>query len=469
MSRGLGVRETEIPGLLIVDLVCHGDERGWFKENWQRAKMVALGLPDFGPVQHSVAYNQKAGVLRGFHAEPWDKLVSVTQGRVFGAWVDLRPGEAFGRLVTVEMGSDTAVYVPRGVANSYQSTEDETVYSYLANNHWSLEARSSYSYVNVADPVLDVAWPIPLESAVISEADMNHPPLSDARPVAPRRSVIVGGSGLLSRALQVLLPDAEVLGSDRLDLSDTDAVAAYPWTEVEVIINTAAYTATDEAETEEGRRRAWAVNAAGAAALAAAAQKNRCVLVHVSSDYVFDGSVELHTEDEPFSPLSVYGSSKAAGDVAVAQGERHYIVRTSWVVGEGRNFVRTMADLARRGISPSVVDDQFGRLTFAEDLAAGIVHLISTDAPYGTYNLTNSGPVQSWWNIAREVFALCGRDLDDVIPVSTEDYGGGKIFAPRPRHSALALEKIVATGFRPPAPDERLRTYVAGLSALNPK
>ena len=86
----LAVRPTDIPGLLVVDLQVHGDPRGWFKENWQRAKMTALGLPDFGPVQHSVAWNATAGVTRGIHAEPWDKLVSVAHGRVFGAWVDLR-------------------------------------------------------------------------------------------------------------------------------------------------------------------------------------------------------------------------------------------------------------------------------------------------------------------------------------------------------------------------------------------
>ncbi|WP_198018376.1 dTDP-4-dehydrorhamnose 3,5-epimerase family protein, partial [Sedimentibacter sp. B4] len=74
---------------------------GWFKENWQRAKMTALGLPDFGPVQHSIAYNTLAGVTRGFHAEPWDKLVSIAAGRIFGAWVDLRDGDSFGRTVTV--------------------------------------------------------------------------------------------------------------------------------------------------------------------------------------------------------------------------------------------------------------------------------------------------------------------------------------------------------------------------------
>ena len=96
------VERTAIDGLLILRLPLHEDARGWFKENWQRAKMVPLGVPDFGPVQENMSHNVQAGVTRGFHAEPWDKFVSVASGRVFGAWVDLREGDGFGTLVTVD-------------------------------------------------------------------------------------------------------------------------------------------------------------------------------------------------------------------------------------------------------------------------------------------------------------------------------------------------------------------------------
>ena len=132
----------------------------------------------------------------------------------------------------------------------------------------------------------------------------------------------------------------------------------------------------------------------------------------MSSDYVFDGTVELHTEEEPFSPLGVYGQTKAAGDALVSTLPRHYIVRTSWVIGDGNNFVKTMASLADRGIEPGVVDDQYGRLTFTDDLAAGIAHLVGTDAPFGTYNLSSDGPVQTWADIARDVFAARGRPAE---------------------------------------------------------
>ena len=459
----LAVRETAIPGLLVVDLPLHGDDRGWFKENWQRAKMTALGLPDFGPVQHSMSYNTNAGVTRGFHAEPWDKLVSVAVGRVFGAWVDLRTGDGFGRLVTVEMGPETAVFVPRGVANSYQTLEDRTVYSYLVNEHWSPDARSEYTYLNLADPTVAVEWPIALADATVSAADAAHPQLQDVRPMPSLRTVIVGANGQLGRALRKLLPDAEAVDLPEFDCTDAATVDAYPWCGVGTIINAAAYTAVDAAETEQGRRDCWRANVTGVANLCRAAAAHRITLVHISSDYVFDGTAEVHTENEPFSPLGVYGQTKAAGDALVAQLTRHYLVRTSWVIGDGRNFVRTMAELAERGISPSVVNDQYGRLTFTSTLAAGIVHLLATGAPYGTYNLTNDGPTRSWAELAAQVFATVGRDPADVRPISTDAYGQGKQLAARPQHSTLDLTRIKATGFVPPDADTELAAYLSQL------
>lgn len=461
----LAVRPTQIRGLLVLDLPVHGDARGWFKENWQRAKMTALGLPDFGPVQHSVAFNTDAGVTRGFHAEPWDKLVSVATGRVFGAWVDLRAGDGFGTTFTVELDPGTAVFVPRGVANSYQTLEAGTVYSYLVNEHWSPASTSEYTYLNLADPSAGVVWPIPLTAATISPADAAHPRLEQVVPVQPLRTVIVGGNGQLGRALRQLLPGAESVDLPDFDCTDPDQVAAYPWRGVGTVLNAAAYTAVDAAETPEGRRACWAANVTGVANLCRAAAAHRITLVHISSDYVFDGTVELHTEDEPFSPLGVYGQTKAAGDAIVGQLARHYLVRTSWVIGDGRNFVRTMAELADRGVNPTVVDDQYGRLTFTSTLAAGILHLLSSSAPYGTYNLTGDGPSRSWAQLAEEVFVARGRVAADVQPVSTAEYGMGRQLAPRPRHSTLDLSRIRATGFAVPDAGAELAAYLTGLPA----
>ena len=171
---------AEIPGMFVVNLPVHGDNRGWFKENWQRAKMVELGLPDFQVVQHNMSFNDKRGVTRGFHAEPWNKLVSVGTGQVFGAWVDLRAGDGFGHVFTIEIDPSVSVFVPKGVANSFQVLADNTLYSYLIDAHWSADAR--YKSFNLADPTVNIAWPIPLDQAELSDKDKNHPLLDTIEP-----------------------------------------------------------------------------------------------------------------------------------------------------------------------------------------------------------------------------------------------------------------------------------------------
>ena len=177
----LKVAETAIPGFYEIDLVVYGDNRGWFKENYQAAKMEALGLPHFAVVQNNFSYNVEQGVTRGLHAEPWEKFISVANGSVFGAWVDLRKGETFGTTLTLELTPGKAVFVPRGVANGYQTLEKNVTYTYLVNAHWSPEAY--YTFVNLFDPAIGIKWPIPKEHAIISEKDATHPLLKDVMPM----------------------------------------------------------------------------------------------------------------------------------------------------------------------------------------------------------------------------------------------------------------------------------------------
>ena len=276
-------------------------------------------------------------------------------------------------------------------------------------------------------------------------------------------AVILGASGQLGRALRREFPDAVALDRAAVDVSDEAAVRAFDWSGVDVVLNAAAYTAVDAAEDPANLAAVRATNVDAVASLAEAAERHGFTLVHVSTEYVFDGRHDGPIpEDLPPSPLSVYGRSKADGDRHVVGIERHYLVRTTWVVGEGRNFVRTMAELADRGVSPSVVDDQIGRLTFATDLAAGIAHLLRTGAPFGTYNLTSDGEPASWADVAAAVFATRGRSADDVRRVSTADYFADRPgTAPRPRNSVLDLTKIIATGFRPRDWRDALAEYLA--------
>lgn len=452
-DKALRGAQTPIPGLLVFDLPVHGDARGWFKENWQREKMTALGLPDFGPVQNNISFNDAVGTTRGIHAEPWDKWVSVATGRIFGAWVDLREGASFGTVFTTEIDPSTAVFVPRGVGNAYQTLEPDTAYTYLVNDHWSRTA--TYSFLNLADETAAIDWPIPLADAEVSDKDRTHPRMDAVTPVEPRRLLVLGADGQLGRALRAEYGDAawvEYATHHDLDLSAPDMPTARRWRDYGAIVNAAAYTAVDLAETPQGRAAAWAANATGVAALARIATEHALTLVHVSSDYVFDGSADRpYREEDPVSPLGVYGQTKAAGDAIVATVGRHYIVRTSWVIGEGRNFVETMATLAARGVDPDVVDDQVGRLTFTEDIARGIRHLIDSSAPFGLYNLTGAGAPMSWAQIARSVFELTGHDPDRVRPVTTAEYFARATapVSPRPARSVLDVSKITAAGFEP--------------------
>ena len=474
-EKDLKIRETPIEGLLVAELPVHGDSRGWFKENWQRAKMCALGAPDLTWVQNNISFNAERGVTRGVHAEPWDKWISVATGRIFGAWVDLREGSAtYGATYCCEVDPSRAVFTPRGVGNSFQALEDGTAYTYLVNAHWSAELKKTYTFVNLADPALGIEWPIPLEQATLSEADKHHPMLADVVPMAPKRTLVTGCNGQLGRAVRALAEERKVAKDfdfcdiDTFDMSDPAAYDKLDWSLYGTVINCGAYTAVDAAETPEGRRVAWAANATGPALLARTCAEHGITLVHISSDYVFDGTCELHDENEAMSPLSVYGQSKAAGDIAVAGCPRHYIMRSSWVIGEGKNFAKTMCALSDKVAAGdlervTVVDDQLGRLTFTRDMAAAIFHVLDSHAPYGTYDCTGSGAVKSWADIARACFEAKNGNGDKVVPVSTADYyasSEGPV-APRPYFSALDLSKLEAVGFHMPDWEKGLAEYLA--------
>ncbi len=170
-------RLTRIPGLIIFDIENPEDERGHFQEKYQKAKLVTAGLPEqFNVVQNSWSYNRDVGVTRGIHAEPWEKYISLISGTAFCAYVDLRPGDTFGVVETVELTPQRAVFLPRGVGNSFQTLEPDTHYFYSVNEHWSAENIDKYTYVNLADKDLAIAWPIALADSVISDKDLHHPP-----------------------------------------------------------------------------------------------------------------------------------------------------------------------------------------------------------------------------------------------------------------------------------------------------
>jgi dTDP-4-dehydrorhamnose reductase len=269
--------------------------------------------------------------------------------------------------------------------------------------------------------------------------------------VADSDILVTGGSGQVGTELgRLALPGLRFVAPPRAELDLTKpaslaaAVADRPWA---AIINAAAYTAVDAAESDP--LTAWTVNALAPAALAEAADRTGIPLIHVSTDYVFDGrKVGAYVEDDPIGPLGVYGASKLGGELAVrTSAKRHIILRTAWVVSaHGKNFLKTMLRLAETRPELGVVDDQHGCPTAAADIARtlGIIagRLIADQAsPSGTYHFVNSGEA-SWCDLALEIFVIsraAGGPSAAVRPINTADYPTP---ARRPANSRLDTNKL---------------------------
>jgi len=269
------------------------------------------------------------------------------------------------------------------------------------------------------------------------------------------RILVTGAKGQLGREIIRQAPararDCIGIDMEEADLTDpTQVNRVVDAIRPRLLINTAAYTLVDVAQTETDT--AFAVNREAAAHLAAACAVNRIPMVHISTDFVFDGTQAVpYTENDPVAPLSVYGQSKAAGETAVRDTlDRHLIIRTAWLYGNhGHNFVKTMLRLGQAKQEVRVVSDQVGCPTYAADLAAALLSLAerlsgSTDIPWGTYHLCSTGEV-SWYEFARHVLKVAHRlglvPPVAVTPITTPEYPTP---APRPAYSVLACRKIEA-------------------------
>jgi dTDP-4-dehydrorhamnose reductase len=256
--------------------------------------------------------------------------------------------------------------------------------------------------------------------------------------------LVTGSGGQVGRALRPLLPKARFLSRTELDTTDASSVgAAIEGTEA--VIHLAAMTHVDDCEVET--ERAWAVNAEGTRHVAEAAAEEGARLVYVSTDYVFDGTKQgEYVEDDPPKPINVYGRTKLEGERHARTVPGAAIVRTSWVIGEGRNFVRTIVSAARDGRALRVVDDQRGRPSFADDLARAIVYLLEHEIE-GVINVAGDEEPCTWADLAELAVRAVGLD-SAVEHVDTETYArvAGRVIAPRPTNSVLSLEKARRLG-----------------------
>ena len=264
--------------------------------------------------------------------------------------------------------------------------------------------------------------------------------------------LITGSNGMLGHDLINALKERHDLiptTSKTLDITDKKQTIDYIRDKKpDIVINSAAYTDVDGCE--ENRELAYSVNGEGVRNLALACRDIDCPLVHISTDYVFDGSAtEPIREDGEIGPLSVYGKSKLEGEEAIQEIlDKYFIIRTAWLYGiNGRNFPKTMLELAENHPEITVVYDEVGTPTYTPDLAEGISRLIETDY-YGIYHLTNSGSC-SWCEFAKYIFEIAGRDVK-VIPVTASEFARP---APRPSYSVLDNSNWIEKGFKP------LRSY----------
>ena len=249
-----------------------------------------------------------------------------------------------------------------------------------------------------------------------------------------------------------------------LDITDADAVRrVLENVRPDVVVHCAAWTAVDLAEEEEKQETVRAVNAEGTRNIAVLCRDLGAKMVYISTDYVFNGEGQepWQPDCKDYSPLNVYGRTKLEGELAVSEIlDKYFIVRIAWVFGKsGKNFIRTMLNVGKNHDRLTVVNDQIGRLTFADDMARAIFWLLgyrdgdiepSSPVPFGTYNYTCSGEPASWTDVAWEVFELANGNASCVRPVSTKEYcaNAHAITASRPKHSVLDLSKIKAKGLR---------------------
>ena len=269
--------------------------------------------------------------------------------------------------------------------------------------------------------------------------------------------VITGSNGMLGHDLENVLKDKHELiltTSKTLDITDKDkTMEIIKENNPDIVINSAAYTDVDGCETNQDL--AYAVNGQGVENLALACRQIDCPLVHVSTDYVFDGTArDPIPEDGEIGPISIYGKSKLMGEQAIQEIlDKYFIVRTAWLYGiNGKNFPKTMLELAENHPEITVVYDEVGTPTYTPDLAYGISELIETDF-YGIYHLTNSGSC-SWCEFARYIFEIADRDVN-VVPVTASEFSRP---APRPSYSVLMNKKWIENGFEP------LRDYKEAIS-----
>jgi len=444
--------KTEIEGVVIVEPCVFEDNRGYFFESYNEKEFVCNGISN-----KFVQDNQSKsiyGVIRGLHCQLGEhaqaKLVRVLEGKVLDVAVDIRKGsKTFGKHVAVELSAENnrQLFIPRGFLHGFSVLSEKAIFAYKCDN---LYCKSSEFGIQYNDPKIGIDWKIPIDKVITSEKDKNSHKFQDIVDMYKKKEnrkkeniLITGGNGQLGMEISKLLPHAVVTSKKDLDITNEKAVLDFVKSHsIDVIVNCAAYTAVDNAE--DDIEQVTKVNAEAPLYLSKSGVKK---IIHISTDYVFDGKgyKPYNTEDKT-NPLSVYGKTKLMGEKAIYENTDIYaILRTSWLYSlNGKNFLKTMRTLGETKESINVVCDQIGTPTFAGDLAEVIVNNIIpqlTKENSGIYHFSNEGAC-SWYDFSMEIMDQYRLKNCKVNPILSSDY---PTKATRPFYSVLDKSKIKNT------------------------
>jgi dTDP-4-dehydrorhamnose reductase/dTDP-4-dehydrorhamnose 3,5-epimerase len=436
------VTKTGLKGLCIVETDVHGDHRGWFAETYTKNKFVKQGI-DIDFVQDNQSYSAQKGTLRGIHFQTnpkaQTKLIRCTRGAIIDTVVDLRKGsDTFRQWFSIELSAENKkqLLIPKGFGHAFVTITDDVEVQYKVDEYYLKEHDRSIKY---NDPELGIDWGI--DRPILSEKDQNAPLLKDSDVNFSIKVLVTGAKGQLGYDVveRLNLLGMEAIG---VDIDDLDINEYLQKLKPDVVVHCAAYTAVDKAEDE--KEKCYAINVKGTNNIVVACKKIDAKLVYISTDYVFDGQgIEPQPEDKPTNPVNYYGYTKEQGEIIVRELlEKFYIIRTSWVYGSnGRNFVKTMLQLAESRKEINVVNDQIGAPTYTKDLAVFVCDLMQT-TKYGIYHGVNEGYC-SWYEFALAIFEKAGIKAK-VNPIPTSAY---PTRAKRPLNSKLSKGNTDKNGF----------------------
>ena len=455
----MNVVETTLSGVKLIVPDIFTDARGYFLETFSLDRYEkALGT-ELEFVQDNLSFSGK-GVLRGMHLQkefPQAKLVRAVAGEVFDVILDVDPesptfGNWHAEILNAENGHQ--IFIPKGYAHGFQVLSDTAVFEYKCIGYYQPSDESGVIW-NDAEAGID--WPI--KNPVVSGKDEQLPTLQELG--SPAMTVLVlGATGQVGQSLAERLPQATFVTRDQADLNRPESLDQFVAELAPTfIVNAAAYTQVDRAEEEVAV--AQRVNAEAPAVLAGLASRLEVPFLHLSTDYVFDGSNDRpYLETDAPNPINVYGRTKLAGEQAVLQQAPpfHWILRTSWVFsGYSSNFVKTVVRLAAEREVLTMVADQFGKPTFAGDIARVIAEIIDrcrrkVPLESGLYHLA-SARATTWYEFAQQIVRqAAGLGLIKEVPVKPITTAEFPTPAARPLYSVLDTEKL-DRALQRPAPD----------------